>query len=73
MFDLTFALSAFKIVSSALKNFHIMEPLRQPDATEGLVLGQEALVASVRSTLRELQESIQDLCKANLHKILTIC
>lgn len=56
-----------------LKNFHIMEQLRQPDATEGLALGQEALVPSVRSTMRELQESMQDLCKANLDKILTLC
>lgn len=50
-----------------------MEQLRQPDATEGSAMGQEALVASVRSTVRELQESIQDLCKANLDKILAIC
>lgn len=63
----------FNAVSSVLKNFHLMEQLRQPDATEGSAMGQEALVASVRSTMRELQESIQDLCKANLDKILAIC
>lgn len=73
MFDVTFALSLFKTVSSDHKNYHIMEPLRQPDATEGSAVDQEALVASVRTTLRDLQESVQDLCKANLHKILTIC
>lgn len=73
MFDWTFPLSVFNTLSSVPKNFHIMEPLRQPEAAEGSALGQEALVASVRSTLTELQESIENLCKANLHKILTMC
>lgn len=73
MFGFTFSLSVFNTLSSVFKNFHTMELLRQPDAPEGSALGQEAIVASVRSTLRELQESIENLCKANLHKILTIC
>lgn len=72
MFDLTSSLSVFDDLS-VLQNFHIMEPLRQPDASEESALGQEAQVASVRSTLRELRESIEELCKANLHKILTTC
>lgn len=50
-----------------------MEPLRQPDATGDSALGQEALVVSVRSTMKELQQSVQDLCKASLDKIVAIC
>lgn len=63
----------YNTVSSVLKNFHIMEPLRQLDATGDSALGQEALVVSVRSTMKELQKSVQDLCKANLDKIATLC
>ncbi|XP_073349673.1 finTRIM family, member 86 [Pagrus major] len=56
-----------------LKNFHILEPLGQMGATGESILNQEeAVVASVRSAMRELQESIQDLCKASLAKIVTI-
>lgn len=54
-----------------LKNFLIMEPLGPMGAT-GESLSQEAAVASIRSTLKELQESVQDLCKASLAKIVTI-
>lgn len=53
-----------------LKNFLLMEPLVQTDAT---VIGQEeTMVASVRSVMKELQESVQDLCKGSLEKIITI-
>ena len=56
-----------------LKNFHIMEPLDEMGATgESILNREEAVVASVRSAMRELQESIQDLCKAGLAKIVTI-
>lgn len=50
-----------------------MEPLHQPDATGDSTLGQEALVVSVRSTMKELQQSVQDLCKTSLDKIIAIC
>lgn len=63
----------YNTVSSVFKNFHIMEPLRQPDATGDSALGQEALVVSIRSTMKELQQSVQDLCKASLDKIATLC
>lgn len=56
-----------------LKNFLIMEPLGQNGATGESVLSQEeAVVTSIRSAMKELQESIQDLCKASLAKIITI-
>ncbi|XP_035536134.1 finTRIM family, member 86 [Morone saxatilis] len=55
-----------------LKNFLIMEPLGQTGATGESVLSQEAVVASIRSATKELQKSIQDLCKAGLAKIITI-
>ncbi|XP_076591775.1 finTRIM family, member 86 [Chaetodon auriga] len=56
-----------------LKNFLTMEPLGQMGATGGSILSQEeAVVASVRSAMKELQESIQDLCKASLAKIITL-
>ncbi|XP_031139508.1 finTRIM family, member 86 isoform X4 [Sander lucioperca] len=56
-----------------LKNFLIMEPLGQTGATGESILSQEeAVVASVRSALKELQESIQDVCKATLAKIVTL-
>uniref|UniRef100_A0AAQ5Y2V4 E3 ubiquitin/ISG15 ligase TRIM25-like n=1 Tax=Amphiprion ocellaris TaxID=80972 RepID=A0AAQ5Y2V4_AMPOC len=56
-----------------LKNFLIMEPLGQTGATGESVLSQEeAVVASVRSAMKELQDSVQDLCKASLTKIVTL-
>ncbi|XP_070684722.1 finTRIM family, member 86 [Pempheris klunzingeri] len=56
-----------------LKNFLTMEPLGQTGAIGGSVLNQkEVVVASIRSTMKELQESIQDLCKASLAKIITL-
>ncbi|XP_026152959.1 finTRIM family, member 86 [Mastacembelus armatus] len=56
-----------------LKNFLCMEPLGQTGATAESVLSQEeAVVASVRSAMKELQESIQDLCKASLARIITL-
>lgn len=56
-----------------LKNFLTMEPLGETGATGESVPGQEeAVVASIRSTMKELQESIQDLCKASLAKIVTL-
>ncbi|XP_020783441.2 finTRIM family, member 86 isoform X2 [Boleophthalmus pectinirostris] len=51
-----------------LKNFFLMEPLGQTEADPGLG-HQEAVVSSVRSTLRELQVSIENQCKAALTKI----
>ncbi|AWO99314.1 putative tripartite motif-containing protein 16-like [Scophthalmus maximus] len=56
-----------------LKNFLILEPLRQTGATGESVLGHvEAMVASVRSAMKELQTSIQDACKASLAEIVTL-
>ncbi|XP_008296688.1 finTRIM family, member 86 [Stegastes partitus] len=56
-----------------LKNFLTMEPLGQTGATGESVLRQEeAVVASIRSAMKELQESVHDLCKASLAKIATI-
>nr|XP_020441579.1 tripartite motif-containing protein 65-like [Monopterus albus] len=56
-----------------LKNFLTMEPLGQTGAIEESVLSQEeAVAASIRSAMKELQESIQDLCKASLTKISTL-
>nr|XP_046244493.1 finTRIM family, member 86 [Scatophagus argus] len=56
-----------------LKNFLTMEPLCQKGTTEESILSQEeVVVASVRSAMKELQELIQNLCKANLAKIFKI-
>lgn len=33
----------------------------------------EAVVASIRAVTKELQESVQDLCKTSLAKITTLC
>ncbi|KAK1899459.1 Tripartite motif-containing protein 16 [Dissostichus eleginoides] len=56
-----------------LKNFFIMEPLGQTGAIGESILNQEeAVIASVRSTMKELQESIQELCKASLAKVITL-
>ncbi|KAG7223073.1 hypothetical protein INR49_015832 [Caranx melampygus] len=56
-----------------LKNFLIMEPLGQMGVSGESVLSQEeAVVASIRSTMKELQTSVQELCKASLAKIVTL-
>ncbi|XP_034459737.1 finTRIM family, member 86 isoform X2 [Hippoglossus hippoglossus] len=56
-----------------LKNFLTLEPLGKMGATGESVLGQEeAVVASIRSVMQDLQTSIQDLCKASLAKINTL-
>lgn len=56
-----------------LKNFLIMEPLGQTGATGVSVLSkEEEVVASVRSAMKELQTSIQEVCKASLTKIASI-
>ncbi|XP_042270762.1 finTRIM family, member 86 [Thunnus maccoyii] len=55
-----------------LKNFLIMEPLGKTGATGELILTEDSVVASIRSTMKELQESVQDLCKASLDKIITL-
>ncbi|XP_074497471.1 finTRIM family, member 86 isoform X1 [Sebastes fasciatus] len=56
-----------------LKNFLSMVPPGQTGAREESILSQEeAVVASVRSAMKELQESIQELCKTSLAKIVTI-
>ncbi|KAF7219484.1 finTRIM family, member 86 [Nothobranchius furzeri] len=53
-----------------LKNFLTTEPLHQTGIPGELVLSQqEATVASIRSILSELQESVQELCKVSLAKI----
>lgn len=51
-----------------LKNFFLLEPLGRTDAEPGLE-HQEAVVASVRSTLKDLQVSIEKQCKESLTKI----
>ncbi|KAM3615905.1 uncharacterized protein V6R79_009529 [Siganus canaliculatus] len=56
-----------------LKNFLTMEPLGKTNTTEEFTLSQEEeVVASIRAALKELQESVKDLCKASLAKVATI-
>ncbi|XP_017286104.1 finTRIM family, member 86 [Kryptolebias marmoratus] len=56
-----------------LKNFLLMEPLGPMGATGLSVLSEEeAVVASVRSAMKELHDSVQDLCQATLAKITRI-
>ncbi|KAM6932891.1 finTRIM family, member 86 [Xenentodon cancila] len=53
-----------------LKNFFLMEPLGPTDGSGKSLLNQEeAVLASIRSAVKELQESIQHLCKASRAKI----
>ena len=60
-------------MSFVLKNFLTLEPLGKMGATGESVLGQEeAVVASIRSVMQDLQTSIQELCKASLAKINTL-
>lgn len=50
-----------------------MEPLGQKAVAAGSVLSQEeAVVTSVRSVIKELQESIQDISKASIDKIVKL-
>lgn len=51
-----------------LKNFFLLEPLGQAGAEPSLG-HQESVVASVRSTLKDLQLSIENQCKASLAKV----
>ncbi|XP_041851020.1 finTRIM family, member 86 [Melanotaenia boesemani] len=56
-----------------LKNFLLMEPLGQTGVPgESLLSQDEAVVASIRSVIKELQDSMQDLCKATVAKIATL-
>lgn len=56
-----------------LKNFLTMEPVGQTGAIGESVPIQEAeVVASIRSAMKELQKSIQDLCKGSMAKIVTL-
>lgn len=56
-----------------MENFLTMEPLRPTDNKgEPIPHQEEAAVASVRSAMKELQESVQELCKATLDKITAI-
>ncbi|XP_026231333.1 finTRIM family, member 86 [Anabas testudineus] len=56
-----------------LKNFLIVKPLGQTGATGESVLNQEQeVVASIRSAMKELQDSVHDLCKASLSKIIAL-
>uniref|UniRef100_A0A087XQF7 Uncharacterized protein n=1 Tax=Poecilia formosa TaxID=48698 RepID=A0A087XQF7_POEFO len=58
---------------SFLKNFLLMEPLGQTGATgQSGIIQEEGVVASIRSVIKELQESIQNLCKESLSKIVKI-
>lgn len=53
-----------------LKNFACLEPLGQTVRGESLFSQEEA--DSIRSALKELHKSIQDVCKAGLEKILGV-
>ncbi|XP_019963480.2 finTRIM family, member 86 [Paralichthys olivaceus] len=56
-----------------LKNFLTLEPLGKTGATgESVLCREEAVVASIRSVMQELQTSIQELCRASLAKINTL-
>ncbi|XP_068174280.1 finTRIM family, member 86 [Antennarius striatus] len=55
-----------------LKNFFTLEPLGHTDTSGQSVSQEEAVVASIRLAVKELQESIEEVCKASLTKIATI-
>lgn len=56
-----------------LQNFQMLEPLGQSGTREEAGLSQEeAVVASIRSTMKELSDSLQDVCKASLAKIFRV-
>lgn len=50
-----------------------MEPLCQKEETGESTPPGEAVVASICSATKELQQSVQDLCKDSLEKITYIC
>ncbi|TWW76688.1 finTRIM family, member 86 isoform X1 [Takifugu flavidus] len=54
-----------------LKNFLTMEPLGQREGT-GESAPPEVVVAAIRSTTKELQESVKDLCGRSLEKITAL-
>ncbi|KAM8905027.1 finTRIM family, member 86 isoform 2-T2 [Spinachia spinachia] len=55
-----------------LKNFLVMEPPGQAGSPgESVMSREEAAVASVRSAMKELQESMGDLCETWLAKLAT--
>lgn len=57
----------------SLKNFLLMEPLGQTGAAgQSGIIQEEGMVASIRSVIKELQESVQNLCKESLSKIVKI-
>ncbi|XP_071392006.1 finTRIM family, member 86 isoform X1 [Centroberyx affinis] len=56
-----------------LKNFLTLEPRGQTGAREESGLDQEeVVVASIRSAMTDLRDSLQDLCKASLVKIFRV-
>ncbi|XP_028321272.1 finTRIM family, member 86 [Gouania willdenowi] len=56
-----------------LKTFFTLDPTHQSLSKEESVLNQEeTVIASIRSAIKELQESLEDVCKASLDKIATI-
>ncbi|XP_054883705.1 finTRIM family, member 86 isoform X2 [Poeciliopsis prolifica] len=58
---------------SFLKNFLLMEPLGETGtAGQSGIIQEEGVVASLRSVIKELQESVQNLCKQSLSKIANI-
>ncbi|XP_015257361.1 PREDICTED: tripartite motif-containing protein 16-like [Cyprinodon variegatus] len=57
---------------SFLKNFFLIEPLGQTGGPGQFGISQEEAVASIRSVIKDLQESVQELCKDSLAKIVKI-
>ncbi|XP_019748236.1 finTRIM family, member 86 isoform X3 [Hippocampus comes] len=56
-----------------LKNFLTMEKAGATDGTqESILCKEDAVVADVRSVLKELQESIKELCRSSLAKLVTL-
>lgn len=49
-----------------------MEPLGQREGAGESAPPQEVVVAAIRSTTKELQESVKDLCGRSLEKISSI-
>uniref|UniRef100_H3DA24 Tripartite motif containing 65 n=1 Tax=Tetraodon nigroviridis TaxID=99883 RepID=H3DA24_TETNG len=63
-------MAAIKDPVCFLKNFLTMEPLCQRAGESWPP--EEAVVASIRAAIKELQESVQNLCKTSLEKITTL-
>lgn len=57
-------------VTSVPKNFLTMGPLCQREGESWPP--EEAVVASIRAATKELQQSVNDLCKTSLEKITTL-